>query len=336
MRYFARVRLVVVVLSLAAAACGKTVPAGGVPRVEASPARVVGEAADLLPQDLDLVLRVDFSKVRASLGEEVSRELVKQAAERSGADGLARQALASAEVVWLATRLADAEAGDRVVVVHTARPKKKSDEGELVPDTISWEERSADGEGIRRFVARVPPRRDGTARIYLFGDRDAVFVSPVEAMSVERILQRGPDPRRGQPEARGLFSLDYRAGRLSPDLERRFPALAGLWHGIDRVRAIVDLASDGLALDARIVCHDPRAAEKVHRFLATIREASLASQRFGAALENLAVEQNGATVIVRWPVPTSLVVELLALSDAPDADAGEPPEGDETRAGDLP
>lgn len=312
-------------LCLAATGCGKTVPAGGIPRNDAPSPQVVTEASDLLPQDLDLVLRLDFSKVRESLGDELSRELVAEAAKRSGAEGLAREALASAEVVWLGTRLADFETGDRVMVVHTERPGKEAPEA-LLPDAISWEEKSGAPEKVRRFVARVPPRRDGTARIYLFGKRDAVFVSPVEAMSVERVLERGPDPRRGQPEARGLLSLDYRAGRLSPELERRFASLAALWHGIERVRAIVDLRSGQLELDGRILCRDARAAEKVHRFLATIREASLQSERLGAHLESLVVEQNAATVLVRWPLPTSVIVELLA-DPAPqqDGDLRAPP-----------
>src|SRR5438552_1393840 len=106
--------------------CGRVVPAGGEPRQPVSeealpekPRPRTWEGTDLIPADLDLVVRVDLGKLRASLGPEAAKELAREGLDRSQADAAVRAALASADIAWLGVRVAELEEGDRVLVTES-------------------------------------------------------------------------------------------------------------------------------------------------------------------------------------------------------------------------
>jgi hypothetical protein len=301
--------------------CGPVVPQGGVPKAlpegSAAPAATVFEATDLIPQDLDLVVRVNLAKVRDSLGPEPSQELMDRAFEDRKAEGIVHQALAEADAVWVGLRLADLDAGDRVMVVRAHRKPVK-------PDPIAWTSGGAAIAGVQHFDPKVPPARSGTGRIFRVGARDAVFVSPVEVMSVDRVMRRGPDPDRGQPEARGLLSLDYRARRLSPGLENRFPSLSSLVAGVERINATVAVTGRQLDLEGRIRCKTPQAAIKVIRFLETIQNLGTRNKGHRELLAALRLERAAATIQLRWALPREAVVAFLTPPEEPGAE--RPPE----------
>ena len=313
-------------LAAAPLGCGTEVPAGGVPRTPASKPALrqrVSEATDLLPADLDLVVRVDLSRVRSSLGPEPSADLIDRALH-GGGEGLLRRALAAAEVVWLGLRVADFEAGDRVLVVRmlATRPPEKPPQ----PDEVAWTASTTDVDGVKRYRAKVTPGRGETERVFMFDERTAVFVSPVESMSVERILRRGPDAERGQPEARGLLSLDYRPRRLSLEIAQRFPSLSGLVAGVIRMGATVDISGERLELSGSIHCRSAGAAAKLLRFLETIRDASARRPRFEELMAGLELSRQDATLYVAWRLPTTVVWSLIYGSDkrpAPPPEAGD-------------
>jgi len=294
---------------MAVTGCGRTVPAGG----ERTKPRTPASVDELIPVDLDLVVRIDLAQARDSLGPDISQDLLKEAADRTRADPSMRAALAEAEIAWLATRVADAEAGDRVFAVRLARRRRVDGEREkprLAPDAIAWKRLDGDG-GVRRFGARESRLDRGqTERIYLLGDEAAVFATPVEVPAVDRVILDGPDMARGRPEARGLFSLDYRASRLSPEMVRRFPALAKLWRGIRRISAVVDDVGDGLELEGRIRCDNPRAAEDLLRFLLALKEGS-ADTSYGSLMAELDLSRTASSVAVRWPWQRDILHELL-------------------------
>jgi hypothetical protein len=309
--------LVFFFLGWAILGCGKTVPAGGVPDEASKPHSGAVEASDLIPADLDLVVRVDLTKVRKSLGVDSSRELMDKALEDAEPEGSLRNALSVADVVWLGIRVADFEAGDRVTVIRSA-------EAPPDPDAIAWKKLESGHDSVVQFDARMPPRRGGTARILVVDKRDAVFISPVEQMSVARVLERGPDARRGQPEARGLISLDYRARRLTPTLERSFPSLGRLISGVRRMSAIVNLVGGKLELDGRIRCKHATAAAKVLRFLETIRAAGKERARYSELLGTLELELADNTVNVHWPLPRESVARWIHQSASDQLAAPEP------------
>ncbi|HHH29686.1 MAG TPA: hypothetical protein ENK57_15260, partial [Polyangiaceae bacterium] len=316
----------VLLTGLALVGCGPEVPHGGVVKSAADADKPNEEVSskqrrpptplDLIPGDLDVVVRVDLSKVRDSLGGDASELLLARAADVASTAGLVRKALAQAEVVWLGMRMADVEHGDRVMVVRSIK-QRGHQEPVVAPDPIAWTKESTAFGDITRYLAKSPPTRDGTERIFTFDDRTAIFVSPVESYSVERVLERGPDADRGQPAAKGLVSIDYRTGKLSAAHENAYPSLAALVAGVVRVRATVDVVADQLELDARIRCKTNTAAAKVSRFLETIVGATARRPRYADLLKELKIERSESVVTIAWPLPRAVVAALLVDSTGP-------------------
>jgi hypothetical protein len=319
--------LFAVVASCALAAC-KEVPHGGVrasgdaaadarPKPPAGPrvARRVS-ATDLVPGDLDLVVRLDLARVRAQLGADAvdrlfARALVEAAATPGAlvdVDPLLALAARRGEVLTIALRAEDPTSGDRVVVV----------EGKLAglePEAARFRAGPPVGlEGVRvfdRVGALDHASRDATARVVAVADRALAFVSPVEVDAVARVLRDGPDPKRGDPAAEGLVSVDLRVRRLAPALERRFPSLGAVVAGLDRARGTATLKDDGLAIDLAIVGASEAGAERLLRFVDALREGGAASER-ARVLASLSAERTERTVRVRWTVPAALLLGALA------------------------
>jgi len=313
--------------------CGTEVPHGGVVKTAADAEtpdepkeRRPPQPHDLIPGDLDVVIRVDLSKVRDSLGGETSELLLERAAETAHAQGLVRRALANAEVVWLGLRMADVEQGDRVMVVRSVKQRGEQDPI-VAPDPIAWTKEPTDIGAITRYLAKTTPGRDDTERIFTFDERTAVFVTPVESYSVERVLKRGPDADRGQPAARGLVSLDYRTGKLSAAHENAYPSLAALVSGMVRMRATVEVIADQLELEGRIRCKTNTAAAKIQRFLETIVAAASRRPRDAALLKDLTITRSETVVSIAWPIPRALIAALLVDSSPRPAPRSEPKPG---------
>ncbi|WP_437764689.1 hypothetical protein WMF27_33995 [Sorangium sp. So ce281] len=299
-------------MALGLPACGDAAPrlaGGGHPARAASPAgpRVVRriEPADLLPADLDLVVRVDVARMRDGLGQAASDELARRALDEVPDEAL-ESALQRADVVWLGLRLADLEEGDRVVVLEGRMAG-------LTPDPGRWEPAPAAQDGVAVFDRRggVAGSRADTARIIALGDRAVALVSAVEVSSVARLLRDGPDARRGDPAAEGLVSVDLRARRLPPYLARRFPSIGALVAGVARVRAVASLHDEGVRLDVELVGVDAAGAARARRFLEVLRD-NVEEGRHADLMKELSIEQVESTVRLRWLFPAPLVLALLS------------------------
>ncbi|WP_434042801.1 MULTISPECIES: hypothetical protein [Sorangium] len=295
-------------IALALPACGDAAPRLAGDRGAQAPAgpRIVRrvEPADLIPADLDLVVRVDVARMRAGLGQAAADALARRALDEAP-DALLESALPRADVVWLGLRLADLEEGDRVVVLEGRMAG-------LAPDPDRWEAAPSSQGGVSVFDRRgsVGARADA-ARIVALGDRAVALVSAVEVSSVARVLRDGPDARRGDPAAEGLVSLDLRARRLPPRLERRFPSISALVAGVERVRAVASLHDEGVRVDAEIVGVDAAGAGRALRFLEVLRD-NLEETRHAELVEALSIEQVERAVRLRWLIPAPLVLSLLS------------------------
>src|ERR1700679_3450748 len=118
-------------LLAALAGCGSAPPTPG-PGHAARGARVERDLdpPDIFPVDLDLVVRVDIGRMRAGIGPAAADALSGRLLQAGGdpqtpgqesAEPELREALASAEVVWIAARVAELDDGDRIVVVEGRR-----------------------------------------------------------------------------------------------------------------------------------------------------------------------------------------------------------------------
>lgn len=296
-------------LGLLVTACGGTSQEQARARLLPGGPRVVHEIepSELFPADLDLVVRLDVGRMRAGLGPLAADELSKRALQGTGENELA-EALACADVVWIATRAAEVEVGDRIVVIEGKRCMPELGRGR-------WEKvRSANGR-VAIFDRHGEAPRSGTARIVNLGDRATVFVSPVELDSVKRVLDAGPDEKRGSPTAEGLVSLDLRAKALPPALARRYPAIAAVLGGIERIKGSAVLADDGLRVNAQVLGKAAAGAEKAARFLEAIRD-SLTEGRFADAAKSAKIEVVERTVQVKLTVPARLLLGAVGAAGA--------------------
>jgi hypothetical protein len=301
-------------VGLAGAGCGGEVPHGGVPEVPVAASAAAAPsahggwgAAELVPGDLDVVLRIDLARVRATIGAEPMKELADRALGSEAGDALLRTALEQADVVWIGLRAADVLVGDRVLVVEAPRATVEF-------DSTTWRSSEPPGEGIVQYDALDFVPRDGTARVVDIRGRMLAFVSPVEVDAVDRLLRHGPDPTRAEPAARGLVSLDWRVRAPGVQLQNRYPSFAALLAGVDRMTAIVEPRGRELGLSARLLCHNERAASRAARFLQTIQGGAEQTERFAGMLQGIRIEASGSLVRVEWLVPADLLLGLIRSS----------------------
>jgi hypothetical protein len=262
------------------------------------------DAVELFPADLDLVLRVDLARMRAALGPMASGLSSRMSSEIDARDELAARAIERARVAWIGTRLADIEAGDRVLVIEGDVEDLRPDSGvfQVLDPPLS--------DAVKTFERRGPLARDATSRVHLLGAKTIMFVSSVEVDGVERVLLRGPDPGRRDPPAEGLLSADLRGRRLPPGLERRFPSIGSIVRGVMRARASVTMVDEGLRADVEITAVSDAASTKLEGFLNALREGGQGS-RYAALFDGLRVERIEKAVRVTWIVPVEMLRKLV-------------------------
>jgi hypothetical protein len=297
-------------LALALAGCGSDAAkaAGSRARTAAPAIDRRLDPAEIFPADLDLVVRLDVERMRSSIGPAAASAIAARAAREAGDDVL-RAALACADVVWLGARVRDLDAGDHVVLVEGS-----SCAPEL--DLADWKSQPSRNKSVKIFDRVDPTRRTGTGRVLVFGDHATAFVSPMEMDSVARILEGGPDARRGNPVAEGVVSIDVRSGRLPPSLEQKFPSIAAIVAGLERVRGTAVVVDEGVQIDVQILSPTAKGAEKALRFLAALRD-NVEDPRLALVLRKVSIEQTEGTVRLRLLLPGRAVLALLADREEP-------------------
>ena len=261
------------------------------------------EAAELLPQDLDLVVRVDVARMRSALGPTSTTEIARRALKDDAEPDL-MAALACADVVWIGTRAGALESGDRVIVVEGrgCLPEFPRPGWTLVPT----------GNGAVSVYDRGSDlTTTGTAEIVASGHGTAAFVTAAEVKAVRHVLEVGPDEERGTPRAEGVVSLDLRIRPLPPRFAKRYPSLTAVLGGLAHVQASATLDDTGLKVDAAVVASSPEDAARASRFIKALAE-SLNGTRYGDISKATTVDLAGFSVLVHLVVPTKVVLGLVA------------------------
>lgn len=243
-------------LGLSALACGpKALPA-------LPPAPAIASAAELIPPDLDVVVRLDLARVKAALGVTALTELSRQVlAHDSGGqepDELVIASLLAADQVYLGYRPgALLTPLDRVLALQghfeplLHPPPGFSGATDLGRDLRYWDRREA------------PASRGSVARVYALGERVRAFVSEAELDAVERALGEQGSPRRLEPPEEGTLSLAARPrllGRLAGN-----GTLRELLEDAKALRAVVDLESDGVRLKLELLLLNSDQAQQLAR-----------------------------------------------------------------------
>jgi len=250
-------RRVLVTGLLALAACGprRLPPPPSAPHVSA--------AAELIPADLDVVARLDLSRMKAALGaitpELLSRDVLSRTSGGGGdePDQLIVESLLAADLVYLGYRPSPQLLPlDRVLALQgrfeaLSRPSGFSGPTDLGADVRYWE----------RLPGPTPLARSGSARVYAIGDRVRGFVSEAEIDAVERLLERGTDHRL-EPAAEGTLSVALRPRFLADRVGSG--RLQDLLRDADELRGVVLLESDRVRIKASLSLQsDAQAAELV-------------------------------------------------------------------------
>lgn len=291
-----------IAVALSLVACGGSGKPAAKPGPDAPRLARDLEPTEVIPADLDLVVRLDIGRLRAGVGTLAADEITKQAI-RGGVDPELASTLSCAEVIWIAARAAELDTGDRVIVVEGKSCMPELSRGK-------WETVKAGNARVRIFDRTGTAARAGTARIMNLGNRATVFVSPVELDSVRRVIDDGPDAARGNPRAEGLVSLDVRPRPLSPGLAKKYPSIAAVLSGIERLRGSAVLVDDGLRISAEILAKTPPAATKAARFLDAVKD-SLKEGKFSDAVSGAKVEVVEKTVQVKATVPTKVLLGAM-------------------------
>jgi hypothetical protein len=297
-------------LAVALSGCGADTKARGArarAEIPATDRRV--DPAEIFPDDLDLVVRLDVARMRSTIGPAAATAMAERAAREAGDDVL-RAALACADVVWLGARIGDLDSGDHVVLVEG---------GSCAPDLdrAQWRPEPSRNKTVQIFDRVDPARRTGTARVVVLGPQATAFVSPMEVDSITRVLADGPDARRGNPVAEGVVSLDVRAARLPPALEQKYPSIAAIIAGLERVRGTAVVVDEGVQIDVQILSPTAKGAEKALRFLSALRD-NVEDPRLTLVLRKVSIEQIEGTVRIRLLLPGRVVLTLLSgLADPP-------------------
>ena len=280
-------------------ACGNEVPAGGVRAPEQPISRRL-EPNEVLPGDLDVVVRIDLTRLKEAMGPEPEKQL----AARLGTDPAVADALADGRAATLGLRSLDLEAGDHVLVVE-------GDMKRFELDKTSFEATPSANDRVKIFSRSTPTTRGGAEILVLLDDRAVAFASPAEADAILRVLREGADENRGQPAAEGLLSFDMRPRRLSAELEARFPSIARLVSQVQRIKGTVHVESEALVVRFEVIARSESAAARVTKFLGALREGADPTG-VSAVLKSMEVEPLGAVVAVRARIPA--VVALAAIS----------------------
>jgi hypothetical protein len=241
-------------VSLALAWCALQGCGGSSVRVGSNPAASVSAAGDLLPSDLDIVVRIDWPRLRSSPLYPRARETISAKAS----DRLARlgPVLDDARAVLIGLRImSDGIQGDGVFVVE-------GENTHLDPNDLLL----GDGGARFRAVLEVPDmavferfgdlERADAALVAVLPRRGIVIGTVAEADALRRTLRSGPDPSRLEPPARGLVSFAGRVGRGADVLASgaKGPLLRRISDGLTGLLGSADLSGGSrLAIEADLV-----------------------------------------------------------------------------------
>jgi hypothetical protein len=296
---------------LVAGACASAAPAP-----PASPAPELAAPARGIPADLDVALRVDLVQLRRGLGDAAASALelqITDAARDPAGDRLLRDALARADVLWIAFRPGLARhSTDNVVIL-------RGDFADIrvrdYPGDNRWQAPVDLGADLRRHDRSKPPHRSAPARVYALSTHLLMLVSEAEIDSVERRIERRADDPRVEPPERGTVSVAARVQPLLPLVERASPAVARLLAEAHRLEAHLSLDSVGLRGSAEVRFNDLDSADRARRALETLVELGRGEAGpVGKASRGLSVRTVGESLVLDLRLDANETASLLACA----------------------
>jgi hypothetical protein len=305
-------RRAVALLILGSLAACRPAPAPSAPRVERARAST---PAELLPDDLDFVVRIGAARIRQN---PALAGVVRNLAPAQPSDLLAsmKAAFGEAEAVWAGTRwMSDGFHGDGVVAIDV--PPGGDDFARATPESRSWRPLAIAVRDVEAFERAASARGEPVLQVVM-KDGGIVLATAAEADAVLRVLRSGPDESRLDPPARGLVSF---AGRLrgSPPLDA---AARGMLHGLtegllgyagslEEAGGAEEAGPGAVEVEASLTyasaSHAARAAERAKE---TTERLAAAGGAVGTMAHSVKLREVGSSLQVRAKVPFAWLARL--------------------------
>lgn len=262
---------------VALAVCG----CGGAPaQTVQQPARsqAFHSLAQLMPADLDALIRLDWRRMEREDYDSYAHELLKSLHFPEPLWQQAQDCARGARALWLGMRLGDRGLdGDTVIVIEDADAKLAD---KCAPK--GWREVGRVGH-IQVFGPPRPEQSRGKLAMAIASDRDWMLVSPGQADAVLRVLRNGPDAHRLEAPDEALVGLAARLDerRMPQAWRRSHPNLVLLGQGLVLVRGKLDVR-DQLGVQLSLQYEQPHDAEQAGKRLQQLRRAMLESGKAAA------------------------------------------------------
>ncbi|MEJ7731910.1 MAG: hypothetical protein WKG00_22205 [Polyangiaceae bacterium] len=118
--------------------------------------------------------------------------------------------------------------------------------------------------------------------------------------------------------------MELRPRPLPAPLAERYPAIARVIAGVERVRATASLVDRGARIEAELGARSAEDAQRAQRFLMALRD-NVQAPRSVELMRSAQLEQLGKAVRLRWDVPASAILTWLGDDTAPPPAAPGPP-----------
>ena len=270
------------------------------------PTSASARAIDIIPPDLDLVIRVDMRRLKTMLGPDSDRQIERLLARfqlisqaRSMDLDLWHSVLAHSQAVWLGCRPFVGGCRDWVLVAQ-------GDFDDVDPRTLGFPTMPTDlGGGWLRYDRKeIQVPRGAAQRVYLQPPERIVLLTRAEIDAVERTLDQGDRGTELEPEASGVIALSARPAALASVLSPGKRAAMAWLHDINRLDMLASPTSSELAFTFTLRFPDSNRARLAARAIDVVIKAVAEGQ--AGTVSAAKVEALGAVVVVRVRLEKSL------------------------------
>jgi len=293
--------------SCAVVACSLIACGDKTPRPPPSGASV-RVAADYIPPDLDVRLRLDVARIRAALPPESLAQLSgTNSDDGQKPSSIISAALPEADTVWVGVRPSSApERWDNVVVLE-------GDFSSIETHVLNqaFHPPRDLGGGLEVRESSHPGSRTDPFRFYSFRDRIWVFGSVAEADALERLIERGRFDAASPPPARGVFSFQAKLRGLDGMVKSLAPSVAPAVRGVETAEGSAEFGGVGIHGSVRLGYETKVRAERAAEVLRQIAKA-VSRLGYGSLSVLEVVDQE---VVLELEIAPAVVLKAVSAAD---------------------